>query len=873
MNDERGYDLLIRAAEAYRGVVADPNAFGPVAVGLVTEARRAGDAEALVVALRAEAWSERARLANARAKVLLDEAARVARRHRLDERLGDVLVTRAAVNLELGRSVAAQHDLDRAAALVGGGRSAELDLQRAVLLHNIGRLADAAAVYRHVLASADCPVDVHAKVANNLALIEGQRGNHEAAFGYLDDAATLAEKVGLALVTIVTQSRAWVTVQAGRLTDSLRLFDEALRLYKAAGLPLGEHYLEHVDALVELRLLPEASAMSQRAVEEFQAHGVLLMAAEAQLRAAWLALLTGDHQRAAAAAAVAIRSFRRQRRGAWAARATVIAVEARVQTGEVSPAQLRAARRAAATLERFSVLSSAVEAYLAVGRVAAALGQRNVALDGLQRAHQLARDAPVLVRLKGQVAAALAARLRHDDRTVLQQCRIGLADLARHRAALASMELRALASGHGVELGRLGLEVLVRTGSAPRVLDWMERTRAASLFVVEPATVEGFEEELAALQAVYAELAQAGRDSAGEPPELLARQTAIESRLRRAAWARQASGEVGGSVMPPAELRRLLDGHVLVEYGSLDGQLFAAVLEARRTRLVWLGPLEAVQFEADALLFALRRLARPSLSPASLAGARSSADLGLRRLSELLLRPLGLPDDARLVIIPAGAFQRIPWSALHPAPLSIAPSASFWARTRQRRTGSSEAVVLIAGPELPGAVAEVEALRGLHGRPTVLVPPASTISAAAKALDGAALAHLACHGRLRSDNPTFSSLLLSDGSLTVHELDLRGIAPHRMIIAACDSATGVSYEGNELLGFVSALIARGTAGLVASAIMVPDLEAVSLMRSLHEFLLRGATLAEALHAARATTDRTDPRAFVSWCAFTAFGAA
>ena len=872
MDHEPNDDLLIRAAAAYKGVVADPRAFGPVAARLVGEARRVGDAAALVVALRAEAWSERARLANGRAKALLDEAGRVARRHQLDSHLGDVLVTRAAVNLELGRSVAAQHDLDHAAALLRDGRSAELDLQRAVLLQNLGRLSDAAAVYRRVLTEPDCPVDVRAKVTNNLALIEVQRGDHRAAFGYLDEAALLAAEVGPALVAPFHQSRAWVMVQTGRLTDSLRLFDEALQLYKAAGLPLGEHYLEHADALVDLRLLPEASVMAQRAVEQFQAHGVLLMAAEAQLRTAWLALLTGDHPQAAAAAALATRSFHRQRRTAWAARATIIAVEACVQTGEVSVAQLRAARRAAATLEKHAILSSAVEAHLAVGRVAAALGQRRVALGGLHRAHQLAGGAPVLVRLKGRVAAALAARLRRQDRTVVQQCRTGLADLGRHRAVLASMELRALASGHGVELGRLGLEVLLRTGSAPRVLDWMERTRAAALFAVEPADIRGFEEELAALQTVHAELAQARRDSAGEPAELLAKQTAIEGRLRRVAWARQASGDVGTTVMSPAELRRLLDPQVLVEYGALDGRLFAVVLEARRTRLVQLGPLEAARFETEALLFALRRLARPALSPTSHAGARASADLSLRRLTDLLLRPLGLPDDARLVIVPAAALQRIPWSGLHPAPVSLAPSASFWARTRQQPVTGGD-VVLVAGPELPGAAAEVETLRGLHDRPTVLVPPTSTVGAAAKALDGAALAHLACHGRLRSDNPTFSSLLLSDGSLTVQELDLRGIAPHRMILAACDSAAGVSYAGDELLGFVSALIARGTAGLIASAVMVPDLEAVSLMRSLHQFLLGGATLAEALHAARATTDRADRRTFVNWCAFTAFGAA
>jgi tetratricopeptide (TPR) repeat protein len=871
MDNEPNRDLLIRAAQAYKGVVADPGEFGPVAAGLVAEARRAGDSEALVLALRAEAWSERARLGNARAKALLDEAVRVARRHRLDGPLGEALVTRAAVNQELGHVAAAQHDLDRAKPLLRGREAAELALQQAALLQNIGRLSEAVAIYRRALAAPDCPVDVEAKMANNLGLIEAHRGRHRAALAHLDVAARAAAKVGPALVAIVAQSHAWATVQSGRLAESLGLFDEAARRYEEAGLPLGEHYTEYTDALVDLRLLPEASAMAKRAVELFDAHGILLMAAEAQLRVARLALLTGDEQGAAAAERAA-RSFRRQRRTAWAAMADVLAVEVHGRNGQASAAQLQVARRAAATLERHGIRSSAVEAYIVAGRLAAGLGRRAAALASLGRALALARQAPALVRLKGHVAGALAARLGGHDRSVLQRCHAGLTDLARHRAAFASMELRALASGHGVELGRLGLDVLVRTGSAPRVLDWMERTRAAALFTVEPAATEGLEEELAALQAVDAELGQARRESGAEPPELLARQTTIESRLRRATWMRRASGDTKNAVLSPAELRRRLEGQVLVEYGSLDGWLLAAVLDARRTQLVQLGPLKPVHDEANRLQFALRRLTRPG--PAATIGAiRASADFGLRRLTELLLHPLGLAEDAPLVIVPSAALQGIPWSALHAAPLSIAPSASFWARTRQRPAGIAGDVVLVAGPELPGAVAEVEAVRSLHHRPIVLAPPASTVNAATKALDGAALAHLACHGRIRADNPTFSSLLLSNGSLTVQELDLRGIAPHRLILAACDSAAGVSLEGDELLGFVSALIARGTAGIIASAVMVPDLEAVPLMRTLHEFLLRGATLADALHEARATIDRTDPRAFVNWCAFTAFGAA
>ncbi|MDQ3973497.1 MAG: CHAT domain-containing protein, partial [Actinomycetota bacterium] len=534
---------------------------------------------------------------------------------------------------------------------------------------------------------------------------------------------------------------------------------------------------------------------------------------------------------------------------------------------------LTTVRRAAVLLQALGMPSSAVEAHLTTGRVAMALGRPAAALDSFDKAQDLARRGPVLLRVKGRVAAALAAQLKHDDRSLLRQCRLGLTDLERHRGALASMELRALASRHGADLGRLGLAVLRRTAPATRVLEWMERTRAAAISAVEPPTTAGIEQDLAALRAVHAEQEQVRRETGREAANLAAKQTVIESRIRRITWARQASADVRSTAVSKAgPLRALLDGQVLVEYGVLGGRLFAVVLEPRRTRLVQLGTLEAVRYEADALLFALRRLARPR-SSAALAAARASADAALQRLTALLMRPLAVPDDVGLVIVPLGELQHIPWSALHRAPLSLAPSASLWARTRRRAVRAERGTVLVAGPGLPGAEAEIEALRRRHDQPTVLVPPASTVGAVAAALDHAEFAHLACHARLRVDNPIFSTLVLSDGPLTVHELDLRGVAPRRLVLAACDSGADVSYAENEMLGFVSALFARGAGGLIASVVTVPDLDAVRLMCLLHEHLRGGATLADALHAARELLDRDNPGEFVNWCGFNAFGAA
>jgi CHAT domain-containing protein len=102
---------------------------------------------------------------------------------------------------------------------------------------------------------------------------------------------------------------------------------------------------------------------------------------------------------------------------------------------------------------------------------------------------------------------------------------------------------------------------------------------------------------------------------------------------------------------------------------------------------------------------------------------------------------------------------------------------------------------------------------------------------------------------------------------------MRAGAPHRIVLAACDSGVQVSYPGNEALGFVSALFARGTAGLVASTVLVPDLDALPLMQSLHEHIARGAPVADALCAARSGLDLDEPGQYVNWCAFNAYGAA
>ncbi|HEY5987718.1 MAG TPA: CHAT domain-containing protein, partial [Streptosporangiaceae bacterium] len=355
-------------------------------------------------------------------------------------------------------------------------------------------------------------------------------------------------------------------------------------------------------------------------------------------------------------------------------------------------------------------------------------------------------------------------------------------------------------------------------------------------------------------------------------------QAAIETRIREATWRGDPGTETSAGPVTVGRLRDHLRGRVLIEYGLLGNDLMAVVIDARSSRISALGPVAPAREQLRAFLFALRRLTGPR-PPAEHAAARASADVRIRRLSELLLDPLGVPADVELVIVPVPDLQGIPWSAMHAGPVCLAPSATFWVRSslaaadRAQAEGTREAVVLVAGPGVPGGAAEVESLAGIYPSAASLVPPTSTAEAVANALAGADLAHLACHGALRADNPMFSSLLLSDGPLTLQELYARGLAPHRLVLAACESGTQVSYAGDEVLGFVSALLARGTAGILASTAVVPDVEAVGIMTAVHRRLARGATLAHALRDAREAQNTDDPGSYVNWCTFNAHGAA
>jgi CHAT domain-containing protein len=307
---------------------------------------------------------------------------------------------------------------------------------------------------------------------------------------------------------------------------------------------------------------------------------------------------------------------------------------------------------------------------------------------------------------------------------------------------------------------------------------------------------------------------------------------------------------------PPGrrELSRALGGAALVELIEVDGTLTALTLTDTRLTRDELGPVEPVTEELEWLRFALVRLARRRQDAAQRATTLQGAEASAARLGDLMVAPLADRVDERpLVIVPTGALHALPWAMLpqlRGRPIVVAPSAATWSALQSPRAERESKVVLVAGPRLRHAKGELAAVDGLYSGTVTLDGRAATVAAVMEALEGATVAHLACHGHFRADSPLFSSLELVDGPLNAYELQRLRRPPEVIVLSACDLATSDARPGDELLGFAAALIGMGTRTILASVVPVPDAGAKRLMTSLHTHLTAGDSPSVALAKAQ-----------------------
>jgi tetratricopeptide (TPR) repeat protein len=775
----------------------------------------------------------------------LQAALRAARRSRNAGRMIDVQATLGVVEAMDGRTRSALARLSRALKGATGGLGARVLLRRGHVLYQAGRYPEALEDLRRALATFREVGDLlwearvlHHRCVVHLALGSVTRAEHDV----LRAEALFTECGQEYEAAQALESRGFLAYRRGDLPAALRLLDQAAGSYRKLDLGVPELTVDQSMVFLAAGLPAEAFAVVVGALDGLA--GQPSLRADLLLAAATAALALPDPVRAEQYGRAAERLFRRQGRTWWAVRARLIVARARFEQGEHGARLLTDAMDVAAELQHARV-DEATLAWLVAGDVAAARGD-GAAADYFGRAAAQRGRGSALNRSLGWLAQARLHELAGRRRATLVACNRGIDALDEHRMLLGSPELRALATSHGRELASLALTTALATGDARPLLTWTERIRATALSQppVLPSGHARLRSQLARLRDVVRRLNEA-RDAELPTGPLERERDGLEAAIRREQH--QLGGRAGSTQarFELAELTGALGEHVLVELVEVAGVLHALVVRGGRVTRALVGSLDSALEAVEYARFQLRRVgrgARPDL--AAVGSVLADGVLGAAR------HRLG---DGPVIIVPPSRLHGTPWGlmpGLAQRPITVSPSAAMWLRSRRIARPSAERLVLVAGPDLGTEGAEVVAVAARCPDAVVLTGAAAVVDDVIAAMDGATLAHLAAHGRLRLDNPMFSELRLADGPLTVHDLQRMRRAPFRVVLSACDSGLATPVGADELLGLATTLLGLGSAGVAASVTVVDDAATVPVMDRVHRSLESGAGLAESLLRAR-----------------------
>ena len=815
----------------------------------------------------------------------LREALRLARQCD-NERVADVLATLGVTLTYAGSTRPGMRRLDEAMSLAPRQARPRILLRRAHALWVGGRYTDALGDLDGAIRGSRRDTDRlwEARGLNNRSVVNLALGSTGPAESDARTAEVIFTELGQRLEAAqALHNRAWAAYQRGDLPLALALMDETIGRHRALGSLNGDLVIDHVAMLLTAGLAAEARVLASAALNE----GTYPPAKRAVLllSAAQAALAGHDPTEAERLAGSARRIFGRQHRPWWAERAELLSLQARTSVQEDGrgwvpgrPETRRAGRRRpagkhsrlgarATTLATSLADARAPEAPVALllaGRVAVEEGRPVDARANLAAASRSRHTGSPLGRAAGWLAAALLARQEGDRRALLRACRRGLDAVDEHRALLGDLELRALATGHGLELAALAVDEAVRAGNTRALLWWTERWRATALTSasVRPPEDSALERDIAALRDVARRLDATGD---GEPGS-----AALErERTRREADVRRTYRHLrGGGSSVGFDLGAVLEAlgeTVLLSLVNVGGTLQAVTVAGGRVRRRELGSTRDALREADFARFALRRAAH---------GRRGDLAATAQQLQSALLGE-AIRDWSRehVVLVPPADLLTAPWGLL-PAfaetSLTVCPSATMWLRARRAPTTPGH-VALVTGPGLSTHQSEVTALSPMYAAARVVGGTAATVAGALDVLEGAGLAHVAAHGTFRADAPLFSSLSMHDGPLMVHDLDRLRQPPRSIVLSACDSGGAAPIGAHEALGLVSSLLALGTSGVLASVVPVNDLATVTVMQHVHAVAGVGGSLADGWLAARREC-AGDPLMAATAAAFTAWGA-
>jgi len=286
---------------------------------------------------------------------------------------------------------------------------------------------------------------------------------------------------------------------------------------------------------------------------------------------------------------------------------------------------------------------------------------------------------------------------------------------------------------------------------------------------------------------------------------------------------------------------------------------------------------------------------------------RPAAERGLpaaQGLHRLLVGPMveaGLLEGvSRLVIVPHGVLEQLPFQALHdPATerflvedyvISYAPSASALSALRDPDPGLDGEIRKVDAfapfpRNLPGTRAEAEAASDAGPDGRLFLDRRATEGAVRSSLAAPSVVHVASHGILNARNPMFSRIDLArgshsgssdDGRLEVHEVLRLRIESPLVVLSGCETAVAEEWSGDPLrpAGIATlsqAFLQAGARNVMATLWRIHDLGSAELVSRFYDEASGGDVALGLAQAQRAMIADAQYAAPYYWAGFVLVG--
>jgi len=687
-----------------------------------------------------------------------------------------------------------------------------------------------------------------------------QQGRHEAAAEDFAQATRHFRDAGLPTEEAKAQHNAgYALFLAGDLVSALKSMEAAYPVFAATS-PVLKAIAEQdrAETLLAAGMVAPGVALLRAAAGTYGKRGLRQRQGEAELTLA-RSVTVSQPALAARAGRAASRHFTTTGGSAWRIRADAVVLAAEVELGRAGPSLLTRGDELIRELDTQGLYWGAASVRLHTARVMVRRGDFDGASRRLGRV-RMDDSAPLAVRLLARDVRAELASAQGRRAAALMQLRQGLEELHAWQSSFGSLDLQTMVIGNGVRLAKQALQLAVESGRPDVVFEWSERARMLASRV-QPVRAE-LDDELAADLSELRAL-QGSEDGPRIPSPRRDRDEELRQRVRERAWRLQGSGEV----TDPASLHEVQSAlgttTALVAWVVTPARVTGLVVTDRGSRVLDLGPREALDDLLDGLLPDLD-VAASELPEILARSVRAQLADRLAALADLLVSPLvDLVGDREVVLTPSGVLAGVPWTLLDGfggRPVTVARSATSWLGHRE---GLLRTAGFVAGPRVARAEDEVtEASLCWDGAQVLIGDKATTdhVRDLAAAVD---VLHLAAHGRHSGDNPLFSGVECVDGPWFGYDIDQLETVPQVVVLSACEVGRSSVRYGEELIGMTAAWLHAGVGAVVASAAAVSDEIAHEVLTAFHRGLAEGLTPEAALAVAvPAVSEDRPPAPFV-----------